>query len=61
MTTWNETTNPGTAWQNTLNTTQVIEFIDNEFNINYSLVDINGRSRILWNDTTVQGTAWRDA
>lgn len=59
MTTWNETTINTTSWGATLNTVQVILTIDNTYNINYPLVDINGRSQKVWNETVVNQTSWQ--
>ncbi len=61
MTTWQDANTIETAWGSTDNNVQVIEFIDNEYNINFALVDINGFSIRKWNDSNAIETAWKDA
>lgn len=58
MTTWTNTSLVETSWGNTTPLVQIIDFIDNTYNINYNLVDINGRSIRKWNDLSLLETAW---
>ena len=61
MTTWTDQNTIETGWGQTLNTTQIILFLNNEFIFNYDLVDINGRSIKKWNKSQDIETAWAES
>lgn len=58
MTTWESQTTTQTGWGETTPFIQVIEFIDNEYPINYEFVDINGKSISNWESNGTTETAW---
>jgi len=60
MTAWTDESTTETEWAATTPFTQIIDLINNEFSINYDLVNINGISiRKGTNQPTIE-TAWRD-
>jgi hypothetical protein len=58
MTTWDSQTTSETGWQTQDVFIQLITHIDNEYPINYSLVDINGRTIEKWANVALSETGW---
>lgn len=58
MTTWESQNSSETGWQDRDVYIQFIDYLDNEYPINYSLVDINGRTIRNWTNVNSSETGW---